>query len=519
MKTIFKYISETIFIFLAAGLLLGSCTKNFDEINTNPDKSTSTSAAALATSMIASITSSDISGTKTFMQPFMMDKSILWTEQQEGSQYNKIGRTDFDRLEVLRNVPVMLDYAADLTDGTQPSYEALGHFIRAWEFFYTTMTVGDIPYSEAIKGESDGVIKPKYDSQKEVFAGILNELDSANMLFGKGANFEGDFIYDGDVSKWQKLTNSFELYVLIQLYKHTDDPDLKVKERFKTIATTRNLMSSINDNFAVTYQNAGGLCYPWSNTPVQVNSFVIYPVIGRNLIEPLKTTKDRRLFYFAEPAAAKIAGGLGADDYNAYVGVEASDPINQVKLAHDNDLFCDVNNRYVDLFNAEPVGLFNYWQLQFVLAEGAVRGWLPASDAETYFENGIRANMNFLKANTGDKYTHGMPITDEYITSFLSTVKLTGTTEQQIEQIITQEYIAGFMQDANNNGWFENRRTGYPVFKLNTATNQNQPNTGFPKRWLYPQNELDHNAENVAAAIQSQFGGNDNVNNLMWILK
>lgn len=519
MKTIFKSIMTTLYSSLAVGLLLSSCTKNFDEINTNPDKSTSTSASALATSMITSITSSDIESTKGFMGPFMMGKYILWTEQQEGTQYNKISRTDFSRLEVLRNVPVMLEYAAELTDGSQPSYEALGHFIRAWEFFYTTMSVGDIPYSEAIKGQSDGVIKPKYDTQKEVFEGILNELDSANTLFGQGTDFEGDFIYDGDVSKWQKLTNSFELYVLLQLNKHTDDADLQVKERFKTIATTRNLMSSFADNFAVTYQNAGGLCYPWSNTAVQVNSFVIYPVVGRNLIEPLQTTKDRRLFYFTEPAAAKISAGLSADNYDAYIGVEASDPLNQIKLAHDDKLFCDVNKRYVDLYNAEPVGLFNYWQLQFVLSEGAVRGWLPASEAESYYEKGIKSNMEFLVAHTDDSYTHGMAITDSYIASFLPTVQLSGDTEHKIEQIITQQYIAGFMQDANNNAWFENRRTGYPAFILNSSTNLNQPNTSFPKRWLYPQNELDHNADNVAAAIESQYDGNDNVNSLMWILK
>lgn len=515
MKTTIK----TIYILLATALFCSSCTKHFDSINTNPDESTTTSAGALATKLIATITDGDIADTKGFMGPFMMGKYILWTEQLENIQYNKIGRTEFDRLEVLRNVPDMLQYAKELTDGTQPSYEALGHFVRAWEFFYTTMEVGDIPYSEAIKGKSDEVIKPRYDSQKAVFAGILNELDSADMLFGKGADFEGDFIFKGDVEKWQRLTNSFELYVLLQLMNHADDPDLKVKERFKSIATTRNLMTGYEDNFAVTYQNAGGYCYPWSNTPVQVNSFVIYPVIGSNLIAPMKTLQDRRLFYYAEPAAAKIEAGGSQSDYDSYIGIDASDPLNSIKLAHDNKLFCDVNQRYVEEFNPEPVGVFNYWQLQFVLAEGAVRGWLPAAGAQGYYEKGIKASMEFLKAHGQDKYTHEMPITDEYISDYLSRVKLTGSASQQIEQIITQQYIAGFMQDANNTAWFENRRTGYPVFKLNTSTNLNQPNTKFPKRWLYPQNELDHNADNVAAAIQSQFGGNDNVNNLMWILK
>lgn len=79
--------------------------------------------------------------------------------------------------------------------------------------------------------------------------------------------------------------------------------------------------------------------------------------------------------------------------------------------------------------------------------------------------------------------------------------------------------MANFLHDVDYTAWFENRRTGYPVFILNASTNLNQPNAKFPKRWLYPQSELDHNAHNVAAAIKRQYGGNDNVNNLMWILK
>lgn len=50
-------------------------------------------------------------------------------------------------------------------------------------------------------------------------------------------------------------------------------------------------------------------------------------------------------------------------------------------------------------------------------------------------------------------------------------------------------------------------------------TNLNIPSTQFPVRWLYPSAELDYNPDNVAAAIQSQYGGNDDVNALMWILK
>lgn len=53
------------------------------------------------------------------------------------------------------------------------------------------------------------------------------------------------------------------------------------------------------------------------------------------------------------------------------------------------------------------------------------------------------------------------------------------------------------------------------LYSLNPSTNLNSPTTQFPKRWMYPQDELDHNADNVDSAIQSQYGGNDDVNSLM----
>ena len=355
--------------------------------------------------------------------------------------------------------------------------------------------------------------------QKEVFIGILNELDSANMLFATGTDFSGDFIYKGSVDQWQRLTNSFELNVLMQLYKKTGDADLKVVSRFKDIVDNRPLMRDYDDNFAVKYVNSAGYAYPWSNTPTQINSFTIYPMVGVTLITPLKALHDRRLFYYAEPAPTMIAGGKSPSDWDAYIGVEASDPVASTKSARASGNFSDFNKRYADLYNAEPVGLLNYWDVQFILAEATVRGWISGTPAETYYEAGISSSMNFLANYTPDNYNHGMPITSDYIAGYLPTVALAGSSDNMIKQIITQKYLAGFLQGVDYNAWYENRRTGYPEFVLNPATNLNIPATEFPIRWLYPSAELDYNPDNVAAAIQSQYGGNDDVNAQMWILK
>lgn len=502
---------------LSVAIALG-CTKNFDRINSNPDMSTEATAAWLATNMLTSITSSDISTTKSFCQPFMLAKYVLWTEKPEGFQYNKITRTSFGRLSLLRNVPIMNEYAKNEPEGVKNSYLALGHFIRAWQFFQLTMQVGDIPYSDAIKGDK-GEIKPLYDTQKDVFLGILNELDSANYLFSVGQKFAGDFIYKGNPDQWRRLVNSFELHVLMQLYKKTSDNELKVVQRFNDIVTNRPLMRDFTDNFAVTYQNTAGLCYPWSNTPVQINSFIIYPVVGSALIKPLKDLQDRRLFYFTEPAPALIGDGMSPSNWNAYIGVDAAEENGVSKVARATGNFCDFNRRYVELFNAEPVGLFNYWDVQFVMAEAAVRGWLPAGSADQYYEAGIKGSMSFLDRYTPASYNHGMPLTESYIDSYLTSVKLSGSEDNKIKQIITQKYIAGFLQDVDYNAWYENRRTGYPEFTLNTSTNLNLPTNKFPKRWMYPQDELNYNTDNLETAVQRQYSGNDDVNELMWILR
>lgn len=497
------------------------CSK-FEAINTNPNSTTEVNSAMLATSMILSITRSDISTTKAFMQPFLLGKYLTWGEGQEGFQYNRLNRTDFDRITVLRNITPMENYAT--SDALRKSYQALGHFVRAWQFFISTMQVGDIPYTEAVKGESAGILQPKYDTQKTVFLGILDELDQANALFAQGATFEGDPIFAGSTEKWRRLTNSFELHVLMNLYKKTTDADLKVIDRFKDIVANRLLMRDYNDNFALAYNATAGQNYPWSDVPAgSGNSFVKsnYTMLSNVLLDPLKVTNDKRLFYYAKPSAIKITAGVSQSDKAAYPGVEPSDAFSALQTIRVGKDYADINNRYTNLVNAEPVGVFNYWDLQFILAEATLRGWISGTAAQTYYANGIKSSMTFIAANTPDlaDYHHNMKMDATYIDAFPATVALAGTTDQQIGQVITQKYVASFLQGNKYQSWFENRRTGYPVFKLNTSTNLNTPSTSLPLRWMYPSNELSYNSVNLAAAIASQFGGNDDNNQIMWLLK
>lgn len=496
---------------------LASCS-HFEELNTNPDGFTIATPQMLATKLMLDITKSDVSTQKGFMANFMRDKYILWSEFAQGEQYNRIDRTSFGPFTRLIDAEKLIGFTDELDEGVANAYKGFSHFIRAYTFFNATMEVGDIPYTDALKGESEGNIKPRYDTQKEVFIGILNELDEANRLFAQGANFEGDVIYQGDPVKWQKMVNSFALKVLINLYRKSDDPDLRVVERFNDILNNRPIFESNADNFQLVYSDQENQRYPFHKLG---NQFVIYPMVSDILINRLKATNDYRLFYYASPSEVQLDNGYTPSDFDAYKGTDPAIAYASLSAIHSAGDYSGVNARYTEIPAGEPVSLLSYAQVQFLLAEAAVRGWING-DAQTYYAAGVQGAMQFVADHTPNipAYHHNRIMSDTYIEAFPATdvVKLTGAAEHQIEQIITQKFLSTYLQSPLS-AFFENRRTGYPAFPINPASNENTPVDRLPVRWMYPSDEVNYNSENVTEAINRQYNGNDNVNELMWLLK
>ena len=78
--------------------------------------------------------------------------------------------------------------------------------------------------------------------------------------------------------------------------------------------------------------------------------------------------------------------------------MKAEDPIApyaEVNLKAAAGDVSKVNLRYSTDPTAEPHNLLSYAEVEFILAEASVRGWI-SSDAETHYENGIRASFEFL---------------------------------------------------------------------------------------------------------------------------
>lgn len=500
-------------LIVVAGLSLGSCS-NFDEINTNPNAATKASSSMLATTLILDISRNALGS----ISPMMNSKSIIRMEFPENAQYNYLGRASFDGLAVLNNVDKMIELAPE--GAYKNSYTALGKFIKAYKFFWLSMQLGDIPYAEALLGEK-GTLNPKYSTQKEVMVGVLNELEEADKLFASGIKFDGDPIYGGDITKWRKMVNTFELQVLLHLYRKTNDTDLKVKERFNTIVTTKPIFDSNADNFQVTYSDLAGQRYPFYKLG---NTTRIYTMVTSLVVDKLKALDDYRLFYYADPSPIRTAKGAAIDSWDSYVGYDPSMVYAELTTIFGGKDYSNVNSRYLELANAEPVYVLSYAMAKFMLAEAAVRGWITSS-ASTHYTDGIKASMKFTAGFTPDNemFHHKRKMTDAYIDSYVASdkvkLKTTAGEQVQLEQIIMQRYLSTFMLHAPFDGFFENRRTGFPVFPINPKSNLNVPADKFPVRWIYPQKELDYNTTNVNSAIQSQYAGNDDYNKPMWILQ
>ena len=108
---------------------------------------------------------------------------------------------------------------------------------------------------------------------------------------------------------------------------------------------------------------------------------------------------------------------------------------------------------------------------------------------QQYFEDGIRASMNYYKISSADteSYINGLKIYG----SDVENPFMTNNKEGMLEQIITQKWLAVFPN--GNEGWAEFRRTDYPRLRNILNNNSEDVPTGkFIKRVLYPYSEKDN---------------------------
>lgn len=497
---------------LAFSLLVGPGCNKFDELNDNPDATSQVNASMLATGIILKNLRFNGRDAMAYLSDNGMAKYVAYANQGiMPSQYGYMGTTDFGNMTILPNIENMLKYAAGSV--MENSYKGLAKFSRAYMFYQATMKVGDIPYSQTGKGQ-EGLITAKYDTQEEVFKGILADLKEADEAFASGIKFDGDPTpYAGDPQKWRRATNAFRLRVLLSLSKKTGS-SINVAQQFADIVNAGNLMEANTGYLGLAYSSIN--MHPMSGTN---DLFTSRTIVSSLLVDQLKLYNDRRLFYYADPSKAQLAGGKTENDPAAYVGANVSDNYDDITTAHIANTYSLINSRYLKEVASEPRMMVTYAEQQLILAEARVLGWISTGTAEGYYQSGVKAALGHLMA-TAASYAHGMAINQSYIDNyFTGEAAFKATAADQLKQIWIQRYFLNFMQDPIQT-YYDYRRTGYPEFPINPATSLNEnKKDAIPVRWLYPGTESTYNRNNLMEALNRQYGGVDEVNKVMWLLQ
>jgi len=471
--------------------VLGSCT-NFDDYQIDPNRTTIGDPGLLLTGIQVSAFNEISIGAA------MATRQMVNVEHNNNTQYYGWQRSGFGAYNNLRQVLKMEEEAVL---AGRPSYAALGKFFRSYFMLKLTKTFGDVPYSEALRGSSDDpIFTAKYDKQEDIYIGILDELDEANdMLSLEEGSIGGDVIYNGDLLKWRKAINSLSLRVLISLSNKEANTNVAVISRFNAIVNNPSqypIFESNSDNAALPFYDLDGNEYPYFNS----NSIKTIYYFEESFVNHLKSRQDPRLFAYAQ--REENGANLSVDDFNAYGGLEGSE------LASDNSIRVSqgegsliAGRYYINPVN-EPSIAIGYAEVQFTLAEAAARGW-TSGNASEHYQNGIRASMAFYNIDNAS------------IDTYLLNPQIVYNPIQGVEMIITQKYLSFFM----NSGWeafYNQRRTGFPEFSTDGAGILNDGI--IPKRWMYPESEIQSNQANLEAAINSQYPNGDTVNGEMWLL-
>lgn len=427
------------------------------------------------------------------------------------------------------------------TTSEQYQYIAIADIWESYLMYTMTNLYGDIPYFAATKDTL--VYTVDYDKQADIYASLLLKLKEANDLLevnSEDVDAVSDYIYQGDITKWRKLSNTLRIRICMHMYNADPQTAGSILNEILGNPQKYPVFTSNSDNCYL--HNDGSNNKRTSMFAREPSTWLENLMSSNVMIERLISLKDPRLPLYAYPPAklhaneseglmptnpgpVKYIGhmyGLTTQDSDARAyngGAEYASRIGPW-FRH-----LDENGETTEETRKTPEILVTYAEMLFLLAEASQRG-IITGNAREYYEKGIEAAFGQFGATfTSDGYKGAFA--DQGVNNlaeYLAQPQVNWDSgRDKLTLIAEQKWIGLFFMVLEP--YFDHRRTMLPNLSCSNraALYNDGSGTKFPSRADYPASEEFTNADGWEKARATGYdipitGDNNRTLARMWVL-
>ncbi len=524
-----------LFIVALTTLCLGSCAKNFETLNTDPNQFVKASPEALI--QIAVKRTGDLIGSSGLNSGININTWEIANFAEAGARYTANDQNIWQNsyVSILQNlVQVEKDYGADST------FINRVQIAKIWKAYVYSILVGyygPIPIAEANNQNNLNVVN--FESEDTVYTKILGMLKEAGSKINDTKTKDKlsyDVVYGNTANpllSWKKFANTLRLRIALRCRKNLGGvADAAIQE---LMANETNLIGSEAETAKVPYENVFGNENPYYKTYIRAAFTGNFPRMTDMMLMYLKSYKDPRMYTYFDTVklvnryrvtdtvtstaddslrvitypiphyglvksntklpgwGATLAGGIDPQGQINTGGLNGASAYSMVSL--------NILNNPV-----RPIIILSFAEAQFLKAQAAILSLGGAQNAETYYNSGIDANFAFWGISTTlrDAYKAGNGIkfgtTGVGLWNYLHIVNA-NIPAGDINKIYFQSWL-NYYPDQPFDAWCLQRQTR--VLNLSPHTNPGFPSLLYqdiPDRGVYSVTVSTQNPTGYAGAL------------------
>ncbi|WP_111708154.1 SusD/RagB family nutrient-binding outer membrane lipoprotein [Lutibacter citreus] len=386
--------------------------------------------------------------------------SEYWTQSYTASQFKTLceyQETDFNAayqgltagtLNDLKRIKTLS------TDADNQGYYYIAEALSIYTWQIMTDLWGDIPYSEALKGDED-LKSPVFDSGSDIYADLLTRIDALLAIDATDLTIANsfDFIYQGDMEQWTKFATSLKLKLMIRL---SETSGYNNAELVTFISNNSFLTSSAKIDGSYWSDDTEGKKHPMREFSTGGANYLATNVIGcKTFIDYLNTNNDPRIdALFTAPSGGHLGAFFG--DFDS----KKDSDLNGTK-DEDEDYSEAIFTADMDLM------IMSDWEVAFYIAEVYARA-NDVANAKMYYDMGVQASLAQNSITNNDIITTGYA---QWVN---------GTVEENIKEISMQKWVANANYQ-HIESFLERNRTKYPaVSEIDVKADRNFAYLNFP---------------------------------------